>query len=128
MRQERQQIGSSRIEEPNSTMEQELARFREAATMVGDIVAAEEGRGQRAEMTQQGPPVVPVGARTAYPGYAVEEFPPAYSGQTHELLGDAMGVVADGFRYSPGSTETTLSTTGSSFAGSNANDRLGYTK
>lgn len=99
-------------------MEQEIARFREAASMVGDIVAAEEGRVQQREMVQR---AAPKGARASYPEFVVDdEVPPAYAMEAET----PDSVIADGFRYTPGS-ETTAS---ENAAVGGANDRLGYTK
>ncbi|UNI22002.1 hypothetical protein JDV02_007932 [Purpureocillium takamizusanense] len=77
------------VEEGDTTMEEEIAQFREAAAMVGDIVAAEEGRARR---SHQGQNAVDVGGDEA-------DSPPSY-----ESVSNESSVVANGFRYTPGSS------------------------
>ncbi|OTA69677.1 hypothetical protein K449DRAFT_429148 [Hypoxylon sp. EC38] len=111
----RQIHGSESEEEDNlsTTMEQEIAQFRAVASVVGDMVEAEEGRsrGLVREMQQRNNPVPP-SPTSAFPDYAsTDEELPAYD----EGMNDPR-FVADGFRYTPGSsyTPTDTSTTGSS--------------
>ncbi|KAI1415874.1 hypothetical protein F5Y13DRAFT_155544 [Hypoxylon sp. FL1857] len=112
----RQLHGSESEEEDNlsTTMEQEIAQFRAVASVVGDMVEAEEGRsrGLVRGMQQQSTPVPP-SPTSAFPDYAsTDEELPAYD----EGMNDPR-FVADGFRYTPGSscyTPADTSTTGSS--------------
>lgn len=115
-----------------TTMEQEIAQFRAAASMVEGIVAAEEGRmhrsvAERREMIQHAtlppppprPPMVPYHAQSLYPGYVVEDVHlPTYDEETVDS-----SVVSDGCRYTPGTLDYTPSTTAS-----NADDVLGDSK
>ncbi|KAI1761358.1 hypothetical protein GGR53DRAFT_28387 [Hypoxylon sp. FL1150] len=96
-------IGSDSDEEDNlsTTMEQEIAQFRTAANVVGSLVAAEEGQSREyaQEMRQASPPTPP-SPTSAFPDYAsVEEELPAYDEGS-----DDSRFVADGFRYTPGSS------------------------
>ncbi|KAF5250325.1 hypothetical protein FOXYS1_14895, partial [Fusarium oxysporum] len=107
------------------TMEEEIASFREAAHMVEGIVAAEEGHHSHARSYSYaaGPPVPPRPshhtAATAYPGFMeTDENLPAYDDDERDS-----SVVADGCRYTPGSSDYTPSN-----SGSNASDVLGDTK
>ncbi|KAI1134502.1 hypothetical protein F5Y05DRAFT_206956 [Hypoxylon sp. FL0543] len=111
----RQIHGSESEEEDNlsTTMEQEIAQFRAVASVVGDMVEAEEGRsrGFAREIQQHSAPVPP-SPSSAFPDYAsTDEELPAYD----EGMNDPR-FVADGLRYTPGSsyTPTDSSTTGSS--------------
>jgi hypothetical protein len=107
------------------TMEEEIASFREAAQMVEGIVAAEEGQHShaRSHSYAAGPPVPPCPshhtAATAYPGFMeTDDTLPAYDDDERDS-----SVVADGCRYTPGSSDYTPSN-----SGSNASDVLGDTK
>ncbi|KAK2135148.1 hypothetical protein NOF04DRAFT_1170230 [Fusarium oxysporum II5] len=107
------------------TMEEEIASFREAAHMVEGIVAAEEGHHSHARSYSYaaGPPVPPRPshhtAATAYPGFMeTDENLPAYDDDERDS-----SVVADGCRYTPGSSDYIPSN-----SGSNASDVLGDTK
>ncbi|KAL9569586.1 hypothetical protein ACKAV7_006216, partial [Fusarium commune] len=107
------------------TMEEEIASFREAAHMVEGIVAAEEGHHSHARSYSYaaGPPVPPRPshriAATAYPVFMeTDENLPAYDDDERDS-----SVVADGCRYTPGSSDYTPSN-----SGSNASDVLGDTK
>lgn len=73
-------------EEVDNTMEEEIAQFREAAAMVGDIVAAEEGRARRTRQDRYTNDVE---------GEDVDS-PPSY-----ESVSNDSSVVANGFRYNP---------------------------
>ncbi|KFA69743.1 hypothetical protein S40285_09100 [Stachybotrys chlorohalonatus IBT 40285] len=119
--QRQQQATSTPQAEEATTMEQELARFRVAATMVGDIIAAEEGRSmERAAVARASPGFT----------YAAEDDAdslPAY--QTDEDDEDD-AVVADGFRYMRPSFEFVLNNTSPEevLSRRNDSDRLGYGK
>lgn len=120
-----------------TTMEQELAGFREAASMVSNLIAAEEGRHRMMQRTQPEPvaatPPVPIPTPNrhmyAYPGYNYPSSglasPPSYEVDTAEA-----SMVSDGFRYSPGQFEFQYSPSSSPGAGTQAptsnSDRLGY--
>lgn len=92
----------------------EICEFRNAASVVSDMIEAEEGRHTRVSMV----------SRSSLPEYMSElggECLPTYEdGDGTELS----SVVADGFRYTPGSGEYTP---GHSSAGS-VNDVLGDVK
>lgn len=129
--------------ESDTTIEEELARFREAASMVSNLVAAEEGRNnqvlQRHLQQEQGQ----VNARTfatAYPEHDEDESPPpAYENDAADS-----SMVADGFRYTPNGSgytvDTSVVTDGLQFSpggqdwnteqgsplGTSNSDRLGY--
>ena len=117
-------------EPDHSTVASEISSLRTAAEMVGEMVAAEEGRS---------PPVRPY--RPATPsslgGGDGDEALPAYeyapssarTQYTPSTGSDSQSVVADGYGYAPGSglNQYTPSSTGS--AGSlGADDVLGDTK
>jgi hypothetical protein len=119
-----------------TTMEQELAGFREAASMVSNLIAAEEGRHRMMQRTQPAPiaatPPVPIPTPNrhthAYSGYNFPSSglasPPSYEVDTAEA-----SMVSDGFRYSPGQFEFQYSPSSSPGAGTQApsnSDRLGY--
>ncbi|OIW32533.1 hypothetical protein CONLIGDRAFT_678923 [Coniochaeta ligniaria NRRL 30616] len=99
--------------EEETSMEEELASCRRAADVVGDIVAAEEGRGLLAaqdrtvavaghvEMS-----VVPQSGFAPYMEDEEEELLPAYDERSDSS-------VADGLRYTPGSSAYTPSSVGS---------------
>jgi hypothetical protein len=110
-----------------TTMEQEIAQFRTAADVVGDMVAAEEGRMRRDRgpaptptpfvFTNVAVPVPPPSPTGAFPDYmSVDEPLPAYEPDSAES-----SVVADGYR--PGSDAYTPSA--SSDAGSSVDGALG---
>lgn len=84
----------------STTMEQEIEQFRTAAAVVGDMVAAEEGR-TRQQMRQYSSVPVPPSPTGAFPDYMpVDEALPAYD----EAASDSSSYVADGIRYTPGTT------------------------
>lgn len=100
----------------HTTMEEELASCRIAADMVGDMVAAEEGRAQRA--SQATTTTTPARLSTASARYTPpssapavddDEALPAYDDVSSE---QGSSVVADGLRYTPGSSECTSSVAG----------------
>ncbi|KAI1382028.1 hypothetical protein F4677DRAFT_12673 [Hypoxylon crocopeplum] len=95
--------GSESEEDDNlsTTMEQEIAQFRAVASVVGSLVAAEEGRSHEypREIQQHNAPMPP-SPTSAFPDYAsVDEELPAYD----EGMNDSR-FVADGLRYTPGSS------------------------
>lgn len=117
-----------------TTMEQEFANFREAAQVVGELVAAEEGRvtantvrerreGETIQIAGTIPslPLSPPTPMGSFPDYVGVEDLPAYEADDSDSA-----VVADGFRYAPGSSEYTPSS--SSDAGSTAGVVLGGAK
>lgn len=115
-------IGSNNDEEDNlsTTMEQEIAQFRTAADVVGSLIAAEGGqsRGYAQEMRQTDIPTPP-SPTSAFPDYAsVDEELPAYDEGS-----DDSRFVADGFRYTPGSSCYTSNE--SSITGSSLDEHLG---
>lgn len=82
------------INDQEDSIASEICEFRNAANVVSDIVAAEEGR-------------VSMDSRASLPEYMSElggEPLPTYEyGEGSELS----SAVADGFRYTPGSSEYT---------------------
>lgn len=121
---------------PTTTMEQELAGFREAASLVSSLIAAEEGRRQtvqrpRPEPLSLSPPVpIPGPPRPMYPysGYDYSAgglaSPPSYEADAAEA-----SMVSDGFQYSPGQFNFQYSPSSSPRAGPQGisnSDRLGY--
>lgn len=131
----------TRRQENNNTMEEELAGFRAAAAMVGDLVAAEEGRHQRRAAPHGEPAPPPVPPRPPMSVFVPHDEPlPAYEQPLHEAA-----TVADGFRYVPTSPEQTLHEVGAVADGfryvptspeapllpsshESSSDRLGYGK
>jgi len=79
------------------SVESEIRELRNAAGVVGDIVAAEEGRGR-----------LSIGSLSSLPDYRSElgEELPSY---TPSDGSEVSSFVADGMRYTPGSTEYTPS-------------------
>ncbi|KAI0483318.1 hypothetical protein GGR56DRAFT_623862 [Xylariaceae sp. FL0804] len=111
----------------STTMEQEIAQLRTAADVVGDMVAAEEGRIMEhrqpaPEMQEHHAAPLPRSPVSAFPDYAsgIDEVLPAYEYQEGE---SDSTYVADGFRYSPGSSAYTPSD--SSVTGSALDEHLG---
>ncbi|KEY70922.1 hypothetical protein S7711_00764 [Stachybotrys chartarum IBT 7711] len=119
--QRQQQAPPTPPAEEATTMEQELARFRVAATMVGDIIAAEEGRSMERAAVARAPPGF------AYASEDDADSLPAY--QTDED-DEEDAVVADGFRYMRPSSEFVLNNTSPEevLSRRNDSDRLGYGK
>jgi hypothetical protein len=104
--------------EEESTMEQEIASCRMAADLVGDMVVAEEGRAQ--PVAQSMPELSSPGA--AFAQYIPDdEVLPSYDAASS----DDSSIVADGMRYTPGSSVYTPSDR--SVVGG-ADDVLGDTK
>ncbi|KAI0378100.1 hypothetical protein F5Y04DRAFT_262913 [Hypomontagnella monticulosa] len=105
----------------STTMEQEIAQFRAVASVVGDLVAAEEGRSHGyagAERPKPNDPVPP-SPTSAFPDYAsVDEELPAYDEGSNDSR-----FVADGFRYTPNSSY--YSPSDSSVTGSSLDEHLG---
>lgn len=93
----------------STTMTEDIAEFRNAAAIVGDLVAAEEGRSQnRSEPISITPSETSRSMRDYEIGSQVgdgEELP-AYEDNDGS---EASSFIADGFRYTPGSTEYTPS-------------------
>ena len=116
----------------HSTVAKEISSFRAAAEMVGEMVAAEEGRSPPARPPRPATPSSLGGgdddedeALPAYE-YASSSAPTQYTPSTGS---DSLSVVADGYGFTPGSglNQYTPSNTGS--AGSlGADDVLGDTK
>lgn len=130
--------------EDSTTMEQEIASFRNAADMVGDMVAAEEGRSHQrvcqhhhchhaqqahhpGHEVRQIPAELP-SPTSAFPEYhgVQDEMLPAYEDSNENTSAMAPSVVTDGFRYTPGSSIYTPSSDGDSSVG--ADDVLRDTK
>ncbi|KAI0854308.1 hypothetical protein F5Y00DRAFT_222793 [Daldinia vernicosa] len=104
----------------STTMEQEIAQFRAAASVVGDLVAAEEGRSREyVHGRQQHIIPTPPCPTSAFPDYAyLDEELPAYDEGSNDSR-----FVADGFRYTPGCPYYTPN--GSSTTGSSLDEHLG---
>ncbi|CAJ2501842.1 Uu.00g046950.m01.CDS01 [Anthostomella pinea] len=102
----------------STTMEQEISQLRTAADIVGEMVAAEEGRSHTypSGMQERHAPTPP-SPTSAFADYADESLP-AYD----ETMLD-LEMVADGFGYTPGSSTYTPSD--SSFTGSSLDEHLG---
>ena len=135
--------GTQSHESGDTTMEQELAGLRNAADMVSNLIAAEEGRHnhflqQQWSYQQQGrgerdpaPPAVPDPIRAAYPGYNPGYNPGELTPPSYENDAVDTSMVADGFRYTPGGTELPPSSnipseSGGGVQGTSNSDRLGY--
>lgn len=119
----------------STTMEEEIASFRNAADVVGDMVAAEEGRSQQRVYQQRHPghevrqiPAELPSPTSAFPEYHAiqDEVLPAYEDSNDNSSAMGTSVVTDGFRYTPGSSVYTPSSDGDSSVG--ADDVLGDTK
>ncbi len=118
----------------DTTMEEEIAQFRAAVNVVGEMVAAEEGRARRMPASG-GPPVPPRPRQSAFTEFVVDydEDLPAYEARRVSL---ETSLVSDGFQYTPGSTIYTPGSTiytpstgsDSSVRGGGADDVLGDTK
>ncbi|RYP69841.1 hypothetical protein DL771_005852 [Monosporascus sp. 5C6A] len=124
----------------STTMEQELAQFRAVAGLVGDLVAAEEGRRSRvsASAARSRLPALtstyrydiysrPRGGAEPSSPISVSSCPPEYASSDETLPPYEEGpsdphFVADGFRYAPGSTAYMPS---GSEAPSSMDERLG---
>jgi hypothetical protein len=85
----------------STTMEQDIEQFRNAAEVVSDMVAAEEGR-VRQEMVQYSTMPVPPSPHTVFPEYLpLDDVLPAYDEGSSD---DADYGVADGIQYTPGTS------------------------
>ncbi|KAH6659641.1 hypothetical protein BKA67DRAFT_545197 [Truncatella angustata] len=85
----------------STTMEQDIEQFRNAANIVSDMVAAEEGRSPRGGMVQYSTIPVPPSPHTAFADYMVlDEALPAYD----EAGSNEGTFVSDGMRFSESST------------------------
>lgn len=110
--------GGTYQQEDDTTMEQELVGLRNAADMVSNLIAAEEGRNNQMlqhhlhQQQQQG---------GDFPG---EAPPPSYENDAVEAI-----MVADGFQYTPGGTGYSPSSPTDNDGGEQGtsnSDRLGY--
>lgn len=119
------QIHGEEEDNLSTTMEQEIAQLRAAASVVGDIVEAEEGRARSHEVPremrqhhapQHSSPVIQT-PTSAFPDYFDEELPAYDEGSNDPRF------VSDGFRYTPGSSAYTPSP--SSTTGSSLDEHLG---
>jgi len=124
----------------DTTMEQEIAQFRTVATVVGEMVAAEEGRAAHHIQTTRGIPLPP--SPVSLPGYLTEEEDddqddeelPPYQGR--RSISAEESIVTDGFRYTPGSSDYSAGSTrytpshssGASVHGGSVDDVLTDTK
>ncbi|KAI2784538.1 hypothetical protein F4815DRAFT_440843 [Daldinia loculata] len=103
----------------STTMEQEIAQFRAVASVVGDLVAAEEGRSREYVHERQHIIPTPPSPASAFPDYAsIDEELPAYDEGSNDSR-----FVADGFRYTPGYPHYTPN--GSSTTESSLDEHLG---
>jgi hypothetical protein len=130
--------GTDSDSDAGPSMEEDLASFREAASVVSDMVAAEEGRLASVQARRQtettvaqlnlngtgtprvAPPPLSPGAAFPY-DVPMDEVLPAYE-EAEAMSVPSESVVSDGFRSSPGSAAYTPSET------SSASDVLGETK
>lgn len=95
--------GNCTSEDGSTTLEDDIAGFREVASMVESLVAVEEGRGRSFDDVRR-------------PQREEDEVPPpSYESDSAEA-----SMVADGFRYTPGGHGYPQSTPQTS------SDRLGY--
>lgn len=125
----------------DTSVAEELAGFRAAASMVSDIVAAEEGRAQRGVQMSSLPSRTLT--QTDIPGFVTyNDVLPPYEepAQDSSVVADGFRyqseeatyspqiqdatMVADGFRYQPNAASQNLA----SAPGDNSSDRLGYNK
>jgi len=109
-------------------MEGEITQLRNAAGVVSDLIAAEEGRShpqQSSPLPISYPSSTPFRRVNSLPGYGSEvgegEELPAYEDNDGSEMSS---VVADGFRYTPGSSDYTPGSENTSETGS-MNDILG---
>ncbi|KAB8289980.1 hypothetical protein EYC80_010307 [Monilinia laxa] len=101
-------------DDDNLSVGGDITSLRNAANVVGDMVAAEEGRSislQQSSHTQfssQAPLLTPEYGTPAphFDTYrmVIQETLPAYEGNDHDGS-EASSLVADGFRYTPGSSD-----------------------
>jgi hypothetical protein len=115
-------------EREEGTMEGEITQLRNAAGVVSDLIAAEEGRShpqQSSPLPISYPSSTPFRRVNSLPGYGSEvgegEELPAYEDNDGSEMSS---VVADGFRYTPGSSDYTPGSENTSETGS-MNDILG---
>lgn len=126
-----------RSESPSSddesiTMEQELARFREAANMVSSLIAFEEGRSAASQPRREDyppapmvrPTPAPVPAHVPTPAPRISTDDPSLPTYENDTVDGSM--VADGFRYIPGSDSYPAPTSGVGSQLNSNSDRLGY--
>ncbi|PNY25418.1 Uncharacterized protein TCAP_04640 [Tolypocladium capitatum] len=84
--------------EGQTTMEEEIAQLRVAASFVGDMVAAEEGRARQQQPQQQHPRQAPSYSGLVETYDADDEGLPPYDDVSND---SSFSVVADGFRHNP---------------------------
>ncbi|KAF7544874.1 hypothetical protein G7046_g9690 [Stylonectria norvegica] len=99
------------------SMAQEIAQFRQAASLVEGLVAAEEGRSRTTTTQQTPPPMVPQHTSPSAV-FELDEQLPSYDDESVDS-----SIVSDGCRYTPGTTVYTPSSNGS-----NADNVLGDSK
>ncbi|KAM3084831.1 hypothetical protein ACMFMG_003280 [Clarireedia jacksonii] len=91
-----------------STMSDDITTFQNAANVVSDMVAAEEGRSVSSVQMQQHPIATETRQMDSviegYASDAEEEVLPAYEDNDNDGS-EASSFVADGFRYTPGSSD-----------------------
>lgn len=102
----------------STTMEQDIEQFRNAANVVSDMVAAEEGRSVQSEMVHYSSSIPPPSPHTAFPDYmSVDEALPSYDeagSSDSAYVSDGMrpsdsAFVSDGMRPSDETDETYVS-------------------
>jgi hypothetical protein len=126
-----QQAESDGDSDIGNTMEQEIAQFRAAASVVTDLVAAEEGRAQYTIPPRETPREwrpTPPSPGTFAEYMPDDDIPPAYTERRRSVSssnGDA-SLISDGFRITPGTSRYTPSSSSSENGG--ANDVLRSTK
>ncbi|KAH6672750.1 hypothetical protein F5X68DRAFT_42432 [Plectosphaerella plurivora] len=88
---------SSGSDSESTTMEMDLRRFREATFMVGNLVGERRGAATV-------PPPRPASPASSLPGYASDDPYPAWARRQRasSTASSSDGMVADGFRYTPG--------------------------
>jgi hypothetical protein len=107
------------VNQTTNTMEEEISGFRDAAIIVDDLIAAEEGRQERLQRERE--TTAPERQELPCPGYISEDdTPPAYT--------EEMNLVTDGFRYTPGCMVSRSSGASSATDNGSDSDRLGYNK
>jgi hypothetical protein len=110
--------------EDQTTMEQELAQFREAAAMVGNLIAAEEGRPRHTIPSQPIPSRHPRRLSIESDGFVSDtETLPLY-----EELAPNSSSVQDGFRYASDASTLVPSSPSDVHSDTHNSDRLGYDK
>jgi hypothetical protein len=112
-------------DDDETTMEQDLAQFREAAALVGNLIAAEEGIPQRMAPRHSMPPRHRPRLSMESDGFNSEDEPLP----TYEELAPSSMAVQDGFRYTPDTPPADpAANSAPESPDSNNSDRLGYNK